>query len=107
METYFDNIERTLHDPSRDRVINDLKTLARDAEEFMKATAGDVGEKALEARSRLAAALENAKATCAGLEQRAVATAKAADKVIRAHPYHSIGLAFGIGVLLGVLVNRK
>jgi len=27
--------------------------------------------------------------------------------VIRDHPYETIGIAFGIGVLLGVLINRK
>jgi len=27
--------------------------------------------------------------------------------VIRTHPYKSIGVAFGIGLLIGVLVTRK
>jgi ElaB/YqjD/DUF883 family membrane-anchored ribosome-binding protein len=33
--------------------------------------------------------------------------AKKADTVIRAHPYESLGVAFGIGMLIGVLVGRK
>ena len=41
------------------------------------------------------------------LEEKAVAGAQATDKVIREYPYQSIGIAFGIGLLIGVLVNRR
>jgi len=33
--------------------------------------------------------------------------AKAADRVIRDHPYQTIGIAFGLGLLIGVLARRK
>jgi len=36
-----------------------------------------------------------------------VTGAKATDKVIREHPYESIGVAFGVGLLIGVLATRK
>ncbi len=40
-------------------------------------------------------------------EERAVERAKAADKVIREHPYQTIGLAFGLGLLIGILARRR
>ena len=89
------------------RLASDLKAVVRDAEELLKATAGQVGEKVAELRSRLAAALESAKATCHRLEEKTVVAAKATDRTIREHPYESIGIAFGVGLLLGVLVARK
>lgn len=92
---------------STDRLIHDLKTVAHDTEELLKASAGEVGEKAREARARLTVALENAKAACVRLEEKAIEGAKATDKVIRDHPYQSIGIAFGLGLLIGVLVTRK
>ena len=73
----------------------------------MKATAGQGGEKASEARSRLAAALESAKATCDRLQEKTIAAAKATDRCIREHPYESIGVAFGLGLLIGVLIGRR
>jgi ElaB/YqjD/DUF883 family membrane-anchored ribosome-binding protein len=92
-------------------VLQDLKTLARDSEALVKATAGDLSEKAKGARARLAGALERAKATYAEVQAQTIASAKAAaqkaDIVIRDHPYQSIGIAFGIGLLVGVLVARK
>jgi len=92
---------------ANERLTSHLKALVQDAEELMNATAGQAGEKVSEARSRLAAALESAKATCQRLEEKTIAAAKATDRTIREHPYESIGIAFGLGLLVGVLVSRK
>lgn len=90
-----------------EKLMADLKTLTRDAEALMQATAGQTGEKVGELRQRLSAVLESAKATCHRLEERAIAGAKAADRAIREHPYESIGVAFGLGLLIGVLIGRR
>ncbi len=89
------------------RLTGDLKLVMRDAEELLKATAGEAGEKVKEVRSRLAAALDSAKATCERLQDKTVQAAKATDHIIREHPYESIGIAFGVGLLVGVLVGRR
>ena len=92
---------------ANERLASDLKAVVRDAEELLKATAGQAGEKISEVRARLATALESAKATCHRVEEKTIAAAKATDQTIREHPYQSIGIAFGVGLLLGVLVARK
>lgn len=111
METNYDEIEKAHSAIARERVMADLHNLSRDAEDLLKATAGDVSDKAKEARTRLSAALERAKTTYSHLQEQTLATAKAAakkaDTVIREHPYESIGVAFGLGLLIGVLVTRK
>ncbi len=56
--------------------------------------------------SKLELAVEKAKEVCERLEQKSVAAAKVTDKVVREHPYHAIGVAFGLGVLVGVLASR-
>jgi ElaB/YqjD/DUF883 family membrane-anchored ribosome-binding protein len=101
----------TADEVTTQKMIDDLKVVARDAEVLIKATASDVGEKSKEARERLMETLESAKATAmqleARLEQQAIAAAKATDKAIREHPYQSLGIAFGVGLLIGVLTNRR
>lgn len=92
---------------SSERLVKDLKTVARDAENFLEETVGDVSEGAKKARSRLKAALESAKESCGELREKALAGAKATDQVIRGHPYESIGIAFGVGLLIGVLAMRR
>jgi ElaB/YqjD/DUF883 family membrane-anchored ribosome-binding protein len=110
METHFPNIDEDFN-KARERLMADFGTLAHDAEALLNITAGDVSEKAQAARSRLTAALEKAKETYAEIQSKGVAAAKAAakkaDTTIRAHPYESIGIAFGVGILLGALLRRK
>lgn len=106
METHFEGMQAETP-VSKEKVKEDLRNLVNDAEELLKATAGDMSEKAKAARSRLNAALEKAKATYQRLEEKTVEAAKATDKVIRNHPYESIGIAFGLGLLIGVLVARR
>lgn len=111
METHFPDMEETHSRLARERVMADLRALADDAESLLRATADDASDKAKEARSRLTAALQKAKSTYEDLQTQGIESAKAAakkaDETIRAHPYQSIGIAFGVGVLLGVLLRRK
>lgn len=111
METNFSNLEVAHSRMARERVLADLRALAHDAEALLKATADDVGEKAREARTRLTAALDRARSTCDELQEQALASARAAgtraDIVIRDHPYESLGIAFGFGLVLGILVSRR
>ncbi len=88
---------------STDRLIKDLHSVARDAEDLVKATAGEATEQVREARGRLVSTLETAEETCTALQGRAVA---ATGRVLRQHPLQTMGVAFGIGILIGVLVNR-
>ena len=90
-----------------DKLVTDLKRIVTDSEELLHATKDAVGDKAHEVRERLTDALDAAKRTCRRLEEKALESAKAADRTIRDHPYQSIGVAFGVGLLIGVLVTRK
>ena len=95
------------NEANMEKLGTDLKELSRDAE----ATAGQTGEKMSALRQRLSSAIESAKATYGKVEEKTIAGAKAADKTIRSHPYESIGIAagvaFGLGLLIGVLAGRK
>ncbi len=92
---------------SKERLLRDLQNVVRDGEDLLRAGVQDLSEKGVAARERLAAALEVAKETRRRLEERAVASAKATDKLVREYPYQSLGAAFGIGLIIGVLVNRR
>lgn len=99
--------EGTGSNTPREKIVADLKTLVNDADELLKATAGDLSDKAKEARAKLTVALERARTSAHQWEEKAAAGAKATDKLIREHPYQTVGVAFGIGVLLGALINRR
>jgi len=111
MENYFPNMNASDSQAARDRVLQDLHILVADSELLLSATMQDLGEKAVEARARLKAGLIRAKATLSEIQEKGMNSAKAAadkvDTTIRDHPYESIGVAVGVGVLVGLLLGRK
>jgi len=86
---------------------NESEHLAEDAQALLAATAHVAEEKVVEARRRLTAAIEKGKETWHAMQEKAVAGAKATDQVIRDHPYQSIGIALGVGALIGFLLSRR
>ena len=92
---------------STEKLLQDLKAVVHDGEELLRAGVQDLSERGMAARERLAAALEVAKDTRRKLEERATAGMQATNRYIRENPYQSLGVAFGVGMLLGVLISRK
>lgn len=95
---------------ARERVMDDLHALVIDSELLLKATAGDLGKKVVDARARLAANVERARETIAtwkelGLES-AQAIALKADTAVRRNPYAAVATALGVGLCVGLLLGR-
>jgi ElaB/YqjD/DUF883 family membrane-anchored ribosome-binding protein len=86
---------------------NDMGTLAEDARALMAATADVAGDKVAEARKRLATALENGKKIVGRVKDKAMQGAKVTDEAVHEHPYQAIGIAFGVGALIGCLISRR
>src|SRR5690349_17834128 len=85
----------------------DMPSTAGNAEESMDANDEQTSERFAEIRARLDRAMESAKRAAQRLEEKTVAAAKATDQCIREHPYQTLGVVFGLGVLIGVLVGRR
>ncbi len=90
-----------------DRVVDNLKELGRDADELVRATAGDARETVCEARVRLGRAIEAARRSCDRAQERVKEGVKMADKVVHKHPYETAGIAFGAGLVIGALAVWK
>ncbi|MEO8427305.1 MAG: DUF883 family protein [Verrucomicrobiota bacterium] len=86
---------------------NDMGTLAEDARALLAATADVAGEKVADARKRLEAALDKGKEIYGRVREKAIEGAKAADETVRDHPYQAIGIAVGVGALIGFLLGRR
>ena len=86
---------------------NDEGTLAEDARELIAATAHVAEEKVVEARKRLGIALDGGKKILGRVRDKTVEGARAADKTVHEHPYEAIGIAFGVGALIGCLLTRR
>jgi ElaB/YqjD/DUF883 family membrane-anchored ribosome-binding protein len=96
---------------SADKLIEDLHVVVRDAEDLLKATASQAGEKIQQARARAEESVRQAKERLAGLEDEALARARAvandADQYVRAKPWQAVGVAAAVGLVLGLLIGRR
>ena len=82
-------------------------TLAEGTRTLVSATAELPGKRIEEARKRLAAALEQGKEFCGKVRDKVVEGAKATDQAVHKHPYQAMGIALGVGALIGYLVAAR
>jgi ElaB/YqjD/DUF883 family membrane-anchored ribosome-binding protein len=96
---------------SKEKLVTDLKALVGDTEELLKATAGQAGEKIAVARERIQASLAIYKDKLLDAEQalreKTKEAARATDEYVHDHPWQAVGVAAGVGFLLGLLVSRR
>jgi ElaB/YqjD/DUF883 family membrane-anchored ribosome-binding protein len=84
-----------------------VSQLAENAHELIDSTAAATDQTVVEARNRLKSALAAAGETYEKVKAKAVQGAQATDKAIRENPYQAIGIAFGVGAVLGYLLSRR
>jgi ElaB/YqjD/DUF883 family membrane-anchored ribosome-binding protein len=96
---------------ARQKLAEDLKIVIADTEELLKATAGQAGDKIQSIRARVEETLHSAKIRMEDMEHDAVekvkAAAKATDQYVHNNPWPAVGIATGIGLLVGWLMGRK
>ena len=98
-------------DVSREKLSSDLKVVIADAEELLRATAGQMGEKAVVARERIQESLRVAKDKLSLAEEVMVdktkAAARATDDYVHDHPWGAVGIAAAVGLVFGMLISRR
>jgi ElaB/YqjD/DUF883 family membrane-anchored ribosome-binding protein len=93
------------------KLVADLRVLAADAEELMKVTASQTGERIAEARNRIQQSVAELKPRLAqaqaALADDARSAARMGDTYVREQPWTAIGIAAGVGILIGILIGRN
>jgi ElaB/YqjD/DUF883 family membrane-anchored ribosome-binding protein len=96
---------------SKERLIDDMRVVVADAEELLKATANQTGERIVAARIKAGESLQSAKARLAEAQASAVekvkVAAKTTDDYVLNNPWQSMGIAAALGLALGVLISRN
>lgn len=107
MDTKVVNVEGEV---SKGKLVQDLRLVVADAEELLRVTAGQAGEKVSAARERiqenLAAAKERLAAAQESLLTQTKQAAKVTDEYVHENPWKAVGMAAGIGLVVGVLISR-
>lgn len=103
-------LANTENDVSKEKLMQDLRVVVTDAEELLRATAGQAGEKVAAARERIQENLATAKERLVATEQAVAAkarqAAKATDDYVHENPWKAVGIAAGAGLIVGMLISR-
>lgn len=95
----------------KDKLMADLQVVLADAEALLAATAQDASVGVAELRGRVQASLANARVDLQHAQEamlvKAKEVAKATDGYVHEHPWKSVGIAAGAGLLLGLLLSRR
>ena len=98
-------------DVSKEQLVHDFKVLVADAEALLKATAGQSGETLAAMRAKVGESLAVAKVKMTEAEQAALVKAKAAaestDNYVHENPWQAVGIAAGVGLVIGLLIGRR
>lgn len=96
---------------NKQKIVSDMKVVVADAEEILRATAGAAGEKVSELRERIQDRLRDAKIRLADAEaallDKTKAAARATDDFVHENPWRAVGIAAGVGLLLGIIIGRR
>jgi ElaB/YqjD/DUF883 family membrane-anchored ribosome-binding protein len=93
------------------RLNRDVRAVVDDAEALLRHAVRDAGEGYDDARSRLERSLRNARTELEGVEHALLDNARkakqATDEYVHQHPWQSVGIGAGVGLLLGMLISRR
>ena len=96
---------------AKEKLVHGVKEVISEAEALLRETAGELSGKAKEVHGKLMEKVHDAKSKMKDMEvvmkEKAIAGAKDTDRMVREHPYESIAISFGVGLLIGILINRK
>ncbi len=93
-----------------DKLIADLKVLAADMEQLLKATASQTGQHVAQVRAKAEESLKAVKVRAADLQDAALARTRVVgrmtDDYVRANPWQVMAIGAAAGLVLGTLVAR-
>lgn len=93
------------------KLARDYREMITTAEQLLKETASQTGDRIIELRVKLndsLAAARNGLARLQSLGSEVACTAgKSADSYVHEHPWSAIGIGAGLGLAVGVLISRR
>ncbi len=98
-------------DVQKDKLMQDLRVVMRDAEELLKSGSHQIGDGAAQWRERTQDRLAQVRQQLASLQQqtteRVTTAGRSANEFVHRNPWAAVGVASGIGLLAGYLMNNR
>lgn len=91
-----------------EQIVEHISRLMAEAEAMLAGPVADqAGGKIADLKDRLSDARDRMSDMYSRARKGVIAGAKYTDETIREYPYYSLGIALGVGVLVGVMLGRS
>lgn len=98
-------------DVSKEKLMQDLQLVVSDAEELLRMTASQAGEKVSAARERIQDSVAAARAHLVVAQEAMIEktrqAARATDEYVHDNPWRAVGIGAGVGLVVGMLISRS
>ncbi|AIZ32448.1 YqjD family protein [Pseudomonas sp. K1(2024)] len=91
----------------KDQVFSELQALIEESEKLLDSSASLVGEEADTLRAQLGLKLRQARQATSRLGQKAQPVVEATEELIGIHPWQTVAISAGIGLVVGLLLGRR
>jgi ElaB/YqjD/DUF883 family membrane-anchored ribosome-binding protein len=111
MKARFTNMEINMEPVTTDKLMHDMRVVVTDAEDLLKATAGQTGERIEKIRAKaeesLRAARNRMQIASKTVQEGALETAQSVNEQVHQNPWTAVGIAAGVGLVIGILLGRR
>jgi ElaB/YqjD/DUF883 family membrane-anchored ribosome-binding protein len=94
-------------DQIKDQAFSELQALIEESEKLLKSSASLVGEEAETLRGQIALKLRQASDSVASVRDRAKPAVDATETYIGGHPWQTVAISAGFGLVVGLLLGRR
>jgi ElaB/YqjD/DUF883 family membrane-anchored ribosome-binding protein len=104
-------MEINMEHVTSEKLMQDMRVVVADAEDLLKATAGQTGERIEKVRAKaeesLRAARNRMQIAGKAVQETATETVQTVDEQVHKNPWTAVGIAAGVGLVLGIVLGRR
>ncbi|MBA4287794.1 MULTISPECIES: YqjD family protein [Pseudomonas] len=94
-------------DQIKDQAFSDLQALIEESEKLLKSSASMVGEEAETLRGQISVKLQQALDSVSSVRDRTKPAVEATESYIGGHPWQTVAISAGFGLVVGLLLGRR
>ncbi|KAB0494180.1 DUF883 family protein [Pseudomonas vancouverensis] len=94
-------------DQIKDLAFSELQTLIEESEKLLNSSASLVGEEAETLRGQIAQKLQQARDSVSSVRDRTKPAVEATETYIGGHPWQTVAVSAGFGLVVGLLLGRR
>ncbi|MEN2394134.1 DUF883 family protein [Pseudomonas halotolerans] len=91
----------------KDQAFSELTALIEESEKLLKSSASLVGEEAENLRDQISQKLQQARDSVASARERTRPMVDATEVYIGGHPWQTVAISAGFGLVVGLLLGRR